>query len=61
MKIYVVFLCLQYCVRAQFKKAHKKHTKSTQKAHRIHITGNVKIAIKIGTTRRAENQFKEKE
>lgn len=54
MKIYVVFLCLQYCVRAQFKK-------STQKAHRIHITGNVKIAIKIGTTRQAENQFKEKE
>lgn len=26
MKINVVFLCLQYCVRAQFKKAHKKHT-----------------------------------
>lgn len=26
MKIYVVFLYLQYCVRAQFKKAHKKHT-----------------------------------
>ena len=26
MKINVVFLYLQYCVRAQFKKAHKKHT-----------------------------------